>query len=394
MSEYQYYEFLAVDRPLTKGEQAQVRALSTRAEITATRFVNEYHFGDFHGDTTKMVEQLYDAHLYFANWGSRRLLLRLPSALLAKKEVEPYVLEESLTVRTKGGYTLLDFSLNSEDAEEWDSGSFFSLSEFVGLRAELAVGDLRPLYLAWLAGLRVWELAEDDEEEYIHELEPQVPAGLGELTGAQRALTNFLQVDEDLLAVAVRTSAPMEQTSSAEQNEALEAFIAALPARDKDALLVDVVRGGGHLAGPRLLARFRAAHRPVDPAAARTRRSAAELLDAAHRHRTRRHEREQQAREAVEQARRRAAEKQRAAHLDAIAADPGEIWREIDSLIGQKKPTAYDRAATLLADLRAVTARSSEELADYERRTTALRETHRSKPALMRRFDEIGIPRP
>nr|WP_261554617.1 hypothetical protein [Frankia tisae] len=50
MSEYQYYEFLAVDRPLDDQEQAEVRALSTRARITATRFTNEYHWGDFRGD--------------------------------------------------------------------------------------------------------------------------------------------------------------------------------------------------------------------------------------------------------------------------------------------------------------------------------------------------------
>ncbi|MFC9627883.1 hypothetical protein ACFTY8_01015 [Streptomyces mirabilis] len=74
VSECQYYEFLAVDRPLTKAEIAQVRALSTRARITSTGFVNEYHWGDFRGDPTKLVEQLYDAHLYYANWGSRRLL--------------------------------------------------------------------------------------------------------------------------------------------------------------------------------------------------------------------------------------------------------------------------------------------------------------------------------
>jgi hypothetical protein len=41
MSEYQYYEFLAVDRALTKGEIAEVRKMSSRANITATRFVNE-----------------------------------------------------------------------------------------------------------------------------------------------------------------------------------------------------------------------------------------------------------------------------------------------------------------------------------------------------------------
>jgi len=32
MSEYQYYEFLAIDRPLTADEMAELRALSTRAE--------------------------------------------------------------------------------------------------------------------------------------------------------------------------------------------------------------------------------------------------------------------------------------------------------------------------------------------------------------------------
>jgi hypothetical protein len=41
VSEYQYYEFLAVDRPLDEREQASVRALSTRAQISATSFTNE-----------------------------------------------------------------------------------------------------------------------------------------------------------------------------------------------------------------------------------------------------------------------------------------------------------------------------------------------------------------
>ena len=45
VSEYQYYEFLAIDRPLSEAERAQLRALSTRAEITATRLTNEYHWG-------------------------------------------------------------------------------------------------------------------------------------------------------------------------------------------------------------------------------------------------------------------------------------------------------------------------------------------------------------
>lgn len=50
MSEYQYYEFLALDRPLDARQQNEVRGLSTRARVTATTFVNEYHWGNFRGD--------------------------------------------------------------------------------------------------------------------------------------------------------------------------------------------------------------------------------------------------------------------------------------------------------------------------------------------------------
>lgn len=39
MSEYQYYEFVAIDCPLDERRMGEVRALSTRADITATSFV-------------------------------------------------------------------------------------------------------------------------------------------------------------------------------------------------------------------------------------------------------------------------------------------------------------------------------------------------------------------
>jgi hypothetical protein len=40
MSEFQYYEFRALDRCLTSREMRELRAISTRAEITPTSFVN------------------------------------------------------------------------------------------------------------------------------------------------------------------------------------------------------------------------------------------------------------------------------------------------------------------------------------------------------------------
>jgi len=67
MSEYQYYDFLAVDRPLTSEEMARLRALSTRATITPARFTNFYTWGDFKGDPLAMVKQYFDAFVYVAN---------------------------------------------------------------------------------------------------------------------------------------------------------------------------------------------------------------------------------------------------------------------------------------------------------------------------------------
>ena len=42
----QCYEFVALDRRLTAKEMAELRSISTRAEITPTRFWNEYNWGD------------------------------------------------------------------------------------------------------------------------------------------------------------------------------------------------------------------------------------------------------------------------------------------------------------------------------------------------------------
>src|SRR4029450_12188656 len=82
VSEYQYYEFLAVDRPLTEREMQELRAVSSRAIITATRFTNHYEWGNFKGDPRAWMERYFDAFLYFANWGTHELMLRLPRRVL------------------------------------------------------------------------------------------------------------------------------------------------------------------------------------------------------------------------------------------------------------------------------------------------------------------------
>jgi len=82
MSEYQYYEFQAIDRPLKAREMSELRSYSTRVRITPTSFVNDYSWGSFKGDEDAWMEKYFDAFLYLANWGTHVLKLRLPSRLL------------------------------------------------------------------------------------------------------------------------------------------------------------------------------------------------------------------------------------------------------------------------------------------------------------------------
>ena len=154
MSEYQYYEFQAIDRPLTKEEMAEVRALSTRATITPTRFENEYHWGNFKGDPLAMVERYYDAFLYLANWGTHQLMLRLPRSVLDPETASRYCMEEeAFSMHLTREHVILTFD-SDDKPEDWEEGEGW-LAALVPLRADIAASDLRPKKpLPGLAALR------------------------------------------------------------------------------------------------------------------------------------------------------------------------------------------------------------------------------------------------
>ncbi len=71
MSEYQYYEWQAVDKLLTEAEQDAVGRLSSHIDVSPSRAVVTYSWGDFKHDPRQDLARFFDAHLCLANWGSR-----------------------------------------------------------------------------------------------------------------------------------------------------------------------------------------------------------------------------------------------------------------------------------------------------------------------------------
>jgi hypothetical protein len=178
---------------------------------------------------------------------------------------------------TSGEHLILDL-ISEDDSGDWVEGAEQSLSAIVGVRAELAAGDLRPLYLAWLAAYGTWERNEDAFDYHEeNDLEPPVPAGLGTLTASQRALADFLRLDTGLLTIAAQASPPLAMTK--DDPRKLAKWIKDLPVGDKDTLLCRVAQGHGAQVQMELRRRFRGDPSPTSDS--RSRRTVAELLDAA-----------------------------------------------------------------------------------------------------------------
>ncbi|ADO75220.1 hypothetical protein [Stigmatella aurantiaca] len=369
MSEYQYYEFRAVDRRLTPQEQAELRKLSTRAEITDYQFTNVYHWGNFKGSPLRMMEQYFDAHLYVATWG-RTLMLRLPRKGFDPGSAHPYLAEKGLSLHKKGRWVIVTFEAEDEAGEDLEGEKW--LASLLPLRQELLAGDLRCLYIGWLAGLR-------EEDEFEEAEAPPVPPGMRSLTSAQAALAEFLLIPESLLEAAAQASQPLAPRAP---RQALEAWVKQLPLPEKNKLLVRVMEGKDPHLEQELLQRFQKDTRGAASARApEDRRTGEDLKREA---------------EAIEGRRRQRVEKDQAAmwerHLEALAAREVEVWKQVAERFATRSHTEHDAGVQLLADLKEVARRRGTEEA-FTRRIHLLREQNARRHSLLARMDQAGLSR-
>jgi hypothetical protein len=372
MSEYQYYEFLAVDRPLTEAEQKAVSRLSSRVEPHPRRAVFTYSYSDFPGSPEKVLAQYYDAMLYLANWGSQRLMFRFPQALVDLDQMRQYSVEtvdypsDAIAVSTVGEYAILDIQLNEEEGGEWIEGEG-RLDSLVGLRDAVLQQDYRLLYLAWLNGLA----AEDVDEDA---LEPPVPPGLRTLTPALEAFVELFGVDEDLIQVAAEQGGKLKPVSE----DGLRRGISQLSPEERDTFLLRLAQGEPLLSlalNRRLSALINHTPRRDDV----TRRTAKQLLASAEELQERR------LREHVAKA-----EAKRIAELEALAHRGDDVWREVDALVQQSQAQAYDQAVRLLEKLKELAVYRKQEAA-FEGHLSQICDVYRRRSALMKRLRRAGL---
>jgi hypothetical protein len=268
MSEYQYYEFAAIDEPLSDKQMRELRALSTRAEITPTGFVNEYQWGDFKGDPRKLIVGYFDAFLYYANWGTLWCIFRLPKEAVDVAAMKPFTNPNAIAIGVQGKRIIVDIRLEDEPGG-YDVPYEQTLGPLIPARAALLEGDFGPLFVAWLAAVER-RLVDDDA------VEPCDVSQLPPMCAGTRSMASFLGISEDLLKFAY---GPARKKLRVDEPAVLVKWVRELPAKEKDKYLERFIAEPANVVRSKLLKEYRDSQTADLPRGAQSKpRTAAALL--------------------------------------------------------------------------------------------------------------------
>jgi hypothetical protein len=373
MSEYQRYEFMTIERPLTREQLDAVNRLSSHIEASSTHALIEYHWGDFKHDPIDVLKKFFDAFLYWANWGSPQLAFRFPHGILPADLIDGYDLDDFVTFTQHQDYDILDMQFGEMEApDEWID---YELGSLIAIRDELMEGDVRALYIVWLAGQSMMGGYDEDEDEGGEEdyeiRVPAVPPAFGTLTAAQQALAELFRVPDEVLVAAGRHS----KGAVSPINDDFAAWVRLLPpdrqidylvrlAHSEPGLSRLLVRELRELGQDRTGAKPSTGERvPYATLLAESRDIKAEL------------EREKREQE-------RAA---RLRHLQEIHDHQDTYWRQIDMAVVRGTGTGYDEALRLLIELRDA-ADQFQETQEFQDRFRAWVGPHLRRPAFVKRL--------
>ena len=370
MSEYQYYEFQAIDRPLTQEERAALCQLSGCVKPTATTASFNYSYGNFRGDPKQVLARYFDIMYYITNWGTQQLMFRFPTSLINRETIELYCIDNYISLSFAGDWAILDWEFSQEEGfNDWIEGEGI-LSELIGLRQEILQQDYRGLYLAWLKAI-------DLSEGYIDidktQLEPPLPPGLGQLSAAQKAFTEIFELDEHLLNVACASSGKLTTISEQTWQQA----ISQLSASERQDFLLRLAKGEHNLS-----AKFKQKLSqliPNSPASNQPRRTIQELLEAA-----------AEEGKKAEKRRQQEAEAKRIEELQTLAKREAQVWQQVESLIQKAQSKSYDEAVKLLVKLRDL-AEYQNRLPVFQERLNRIYEQYSNRSGLKRRLQEVGL---
>jgi len=289
----------------------------------------------------KLMQHYFDAHVYVANWMTAIFMVRLPMEALTRETAKAAAVPYLLDIKPTKTHWIITWSL--EESENYDRFGMEDgrgwMARLAPVRDELLRGDLRSLYIGWLAAI-AGEMMDDDD------VDPLCVTGLGNLTAAQQALAVFLEVDPDILAGADMGS-PAAQEMEVSQQE-MEKWIDALSRDEVNPILKQLLEGKGQQAERSIRNRFAAWRRGLQTGdTGAPRRTVGELRQNAEKARLIRLEKQKRDRKQREIKRR----EKRKAYLKNLSSDFPKAWASVKEPVERGSGRGYDEACRILVDI-------------------------------------------
>ena len=139
MSEYQYYKFERLDGYLDAKARQALRAISSRAEISATSFQVYYTYSDLKAEPFELMLKYFDIGFYYADWGSIDAYIKLPAGTLP--EALLCFSSDGLHIHENDEWQLLIFSLEEYDEYFDDEHADDFFQHLAALRSGLMQAD-------------------------------------------------------------------------------------------------------------------------------------------------------------------------------------------------------------------------------------------------------------
>jgi len=255
----------------------------------------------------------------------------------AKAAAVPYLLD----IKPTKTHWIITWSL--EESENYDRFGMEDgrgwMARLAPVREELLRGDLRSLYIGWLAAV-TGELMDDDDVESLS------VGGLANLAAAQQAPAEFLEVDPDLLAGAgMGSPAALKAEISPEE---MDEWIDALPREEVNSILKQLLEGKGRQAERSLRNRFASWRRGLQTGDTDApRRTVGELRQNAEKARLIRMEKQKRDRKQREIKRL----EKRKAYLKNLSSDFPKAWASVKEPVERGSGRGYDEACRILVDI-------------------------------------------
>lgn len=371
MSEYQYSRFERLDGCLDNTERHALSNTSSRAELTANSFQVYYNYSSLRADPSELVLNYFDVGLYYADWGSIDVYIKLPAGTVPDEVLQ--IEASSLYIQETNQWQLLVFSIEEYYEyfdNEYADDFFYNLAE---LRSELMQGDWRLFYFIWLS-----------EVEFKYELTslPLINFDFNHLSKAQLAFADLFDIPLALVKALALALVKNPHHQASQEKFQIDDWLNNLTMQEKDKLL-RIVFEQGQLTSYQALAEIKkgetnkkdAYQHWLKPETIKPYTKQAEML----------FEQEQ----AAAEAQRRAIEKEeKETALSETYSNRESVWLLVQEQASRRCASGYDRASRELHLLdEAYSFKGSPVAFEQRLREFLLRNSHRN--ALLNRLKDL-----